>query len=64
MKNHDFQEGKMVAVRHFLKNSNELYIFDGGDLMKIRDFLEGKMVAVCHFLKISNELYISDAPPP
>ena len=41
MKNHDFQGGKMVAVRHFLKISNELYIFDGGDMMKIRTIFYG-----------------------
>ena len=42
MKNHDFQKGKMVAVRRFLNN---FLIFYGGDLMKNHDFQKGKMVA-------------------
>ena len=43
MKNNDFQERKMVAVRRFL---NKFIIFDGGDLRKNDDFKNGKMVAV------------------
>ena len=61
MKNREFTEGKMVALRRFLIDSTWIkwisinffkfkflnsFNFDGGDLMKNREFTEGKMVAL------------------
>ena len=61
MKIHDYQVGKMVAVRRFFLYS--FSIFDGGDLMKNdlnHDLLEGKIVAVRLFVlqNISGEIFL------